>query len=214
MATTTPNYGWTVPTSTDLVKDGATAIETLGDAIDASMNTALGTKKAGMVLLNTTSFSAVSSVSLAASTFTATYDNYRIVFNHDSSGGAVGLNMRMRAAGTDNTSANYVFASGSATQAGTFVGGSVGTGALDTSWTLLPISGTYSSTTIMDVFLPFSSAYQTNFASTSFYFDSLSNYRAGLNNGSTSVTTSYDSLTLYVASGTMTGAYSVYGYNK
>jgi hypothetical protein len=36
MATTTPNYGWTVPTSTDLVKDGATAIETLGDSIDAS----------------------------------------------------------------------------------------------------------------------------------------------------------------------------------
>ena len=37
MATTTPNFGWSVPTSTDLVKDGATAIETLGDAIDASM---------------------------------------------------------------------------------------------------------------------------------------------------------------------------------
>tara|TARA_R110000822_G_scaffold116901_3_gene248806 strand:+ start:323 stop:832 length:510 start_codon:yes stop_codon:yes gene_type:complete len=36
MATTTPNYGWVVPTSTDLVKDGATAIETLGDSIDAS----------------------------------------------------------------------------------------------------------------------------------------------------------------------------------
>jgi hypothetical protein len=36
MATTTPNYGWVVPTSTDLVKNGATAIETLGDSIDAS----------------------------------------------------------------------------------------------------------------------------------------------------------------------------------
>lgn len=36
MATTTPNFGWTVPTSTDLVKDGATAIETLGDGVDAS----------------------------------------------------------------------------------------------------------------------------------------------------------------------------------
>jgi hypothetical protein len=37
MATTTPNFGWPVPTSTDLVKNGATAIEALGDAIDASM---------------------------------------------------------------------------------------------------------------------------------------------------------------------------------
>jgi hypothetical protein len=37
MATTTPNYGWSVPTSTDLVKDGATAIETLGDSADATV---------------------------------------------------------------------------------------------------------------------------------------------------------------------------------
>ena len=37
MATTTPNFGWTVPTSSDLVKDGATAIETLGDSVDASL---------------------------------------------------------------------------------------------------------------------------------------------------------------------------------
>ena len=37
MATTTPNFGWTVPTSSDLVKNGATAIETLGDSIDASL---------------------------------------------------------------------------------------------------------------------------------------------------------------------------------
>jgi hypothetical protein len=41
MATTTPNNGWAVPTSTDYVKDGATAIETLGDAIDASVGTGL-----------------------------------------------------------------------------------------------------------------------------------------------------------------------------
>jgi hypothetical protein len=37
MATTTPNYGWTVPTSSDLVKNGATAIETLGDSVDDSL---------------------------------------------------------------------------------------------------------------------------------------------------------------------------------
>lgn len=36
MATVTPNYNWPVPTSTDLVKDGATAIESLGDSIDAT----------------------------------------------------------------------------------------------------------------------------------------------------------------------------------
>jgi len=35
MATTTTNFGFDVPTSSDLVKNGATAIETLGDSIDA-----------------------------------------------------------------------------------------------------------------------------------------------------------------------------------
>jgi len=37
MATTTPNFGWSVPTPSDLVKNGAVAIETLGDSIDASL---------------------------------------------------------------------------------------------------------------------------------------------------------------------------------
>jgi len=34
MASTTTNYGFTVPTSSDLVKNGATAISTLGQDID------------------------------------------------------------------------------------------------------------------------------------------------------------------------------------
>jgi hypothetical protein len=41
MATTTPLNGWPVPTSTDYVKDGATAIESLGDAIDTSVGEGL-----------------------------------------------------------------------------------------------------------------------------------------------------------------------------
>ena len=36
MATTTTNYGWDIPQSTDLVKDGATAIATLGQDIDTT----------------------------------------------------------------------------------------------------------------------------------------------------------------------------------
>jgi hypothetical protein len=39
MATVTPIYNWPVPTSSDLVKNGATAIEALGDAVDATMAT-------------------------------------------------------------------------------------------------------------------------------------------------------------------------------
>ena len=36
MATTTTNFGWDIPQSTDLVKDGATAIATLGQDIDTA----------------------------------------------------------------------------------------------------------------------------------------------------------------------------------
>jgi hypothetical protein len=53
MATTTPNFGWPVPTSTDLVKDGATAIEALGDGVDASLVDLKG-GLTGQVLAKTT----------------------------------------------------------------------------------------------------------------------------------------------------------------
>lgn len=37
MSTTTTNFGWTVPSDTDLVKDGASAMRTLGNNIDTSL---------------------------------------------------------------------------------------------------------------------------------------------------------------------------------
>ena len=107
MATTTTNYGFDIPQSTDLVKDGATAIATLGQDIDTAMNTALGTKKAGMVLLNTTSFSGVASISLPANTFTSTYTNYRIMFQNISPANSLALSMRLRTSGSDNSTSNY-----------------------------------------------------------------------------------------------------------
>ena len=122
--------------------------------------------------------------------------------------------MRMRASGSDNTSANYVFANSRVTEANAFSGQVSGTGALVTSWTLVPISGTYSSSTVLDVLMPFNSSYQTNYTAMCFYFDSLNNNQYGTSGGSISVTTSYDSLTFFPASGTITGSVSVYGYNK
>ena len=109
MATTTPNYGWTVPTSTDLVKDGATAIETLGDAIDASMNTALGTKKAGMVLLNTTSFSAVAAQNFS-NVLSSTYTNYRVLISNLTNSVDTGVRLRFRENVTDKAT-NYLTSS-------------------------------------------------------------------------------------------------------
>jgi hypothetical protein len=207
MATTTPNYGWTVPTSTDLVKDGATAIETLGDAIDASMNTALGTKKAGMVLLNTTSFSGVASVSLPASTFTSTYRNYRIIIEATGASASGSYSIRMRASGSDNSTANYQsqllegFASTTTS--------SRSTGA--TSWVLLTVP-TEKTLYILDIIAPQVADSTIALVNASFRAASTG---LGVENYALSFTasTQFDSLSLISSVANISGSLTTYGYN-
>jgi hypothetical protein len=104
MATVTPIYNWPVPTSTDYVKDGATAIESLGDAIDSSLNSITTGKNVGMVHLNTSTFSSAASVSVD-NVFTTTYDNYRILFNITAASATnVPLRWYGRTSGSDVTS--------------------------------------------------------------------------------------------------------------
>ena len=205
MATTTPNYGWTVPTSTDLVKDGATAIETLGDAIDASMNTALGTKKAGMVLLNTTSFSGVTSISVN-DVFSTTYENYLIKGNNiqASSGN---ITMRMRVSGADNSSSNYnreyVIANGASVSANA--------DNATTSWTVGNAGSSQGCAFEIQLNSPFTTT-NTNGLGTWSLANATAPYWLGQSYGMT-VTTSYTGFTLINANN-MTGSVSVYGFNK
>ena len=208
MATTTPNYGWAVPTSTDLVKDGATAIETLGDAIDASMNTALGTKKAGMVLLNTTSFSGVASQSMPAATFTSTYEAYKIVItNLTAAAGTPNLFAKLRISGTDssanyyygNLAINYAAGTGSYAAASNasvgFYLGAIAQTARALSFDLISPFETRSTYAVVNGIneaggtTHFGTAYQ-------------------------SAATSYDSLSIVPASSTISGTISIYGVNK
>jgi hypothetical protein len=209
MATTTPNYGWSVPTSTDLVTNGATAIETLGDAIDASMNTALGTKKAGMVLLNTTSFSGVSSQSIN-DVFSATYNYYRIILVALGSTTTQSVNLRLRVSGADNSSTNYrresLVVSSTSVSSARYTG--------ETSW--LAAAGAVSSTeenfNILEIANPFQTAYTTAMKINS--YDTSGNIELNPQAYGINVTTSYTGFTLIPASGTMTGSVSVYGFNK
>jgi hypothetical protein len=209
MATTTPNYGWTVPTSTDLVKDGATAIETLGDAIDASMNTALGTKKAGMVLLNTTSFSAVSSQAIN-SVFNATYTNYKVIVNYTNCSANQEIYLRMRVGGVSNSTASSYIQQGS-----TSIGASLSNLTQTTTYIyvgeLNSTVPTYSGSNL-DILNPFTAIAtkfngQMNRANTAAAVGSIA-YNAVHNQA-----TSYDGIEIYTSTGTMTGTVSVYGYN-
>lgn len=208
MATTTPNYGWTVPTSTDLVKDGATAIETLGDAIDASMNTALGTKKAGMVLLNTTSFSGVASQSIS-DVFSSTYDNYVI------QGSVLGstnifVNLRYRTT-SDDSSSNYYWMRQGITAAGA---GTNGNGAAVTFASICPTTTEYYGSFNFTVFNP-NLARLTTASGTSFGLanDYTNNGHFAIGHLS-NTTTAFTGFTLLASTGTITGAVSVFGVNK
>jgi hypothetical protein len=99
---TTTNNGWTYPESTDLVKDGATAIETLATNID----TTLGVYATpGLVLIGSpVTFSGVTSQSIS-SVFTTTYKNYLITISLSPSGNSR-IMLRVRDGSTDNTT-NY-----------------------------------------------------------------------------------------------------------
>jgi len=200
MATTT-NYGWTTPDDTALVKDGAAAIRTLGSSIDTSLNTALGTKKAGMVLLNTTSFSGVASQSFN-DVFSATYNNYLIRGDIDDTSGA-GANFRLRVGGSDNSSSNYKYSR-------IYIGNTNATGLTGESnqsstGFLLGDLSTQTGIEIL-IFSPF--------------LTKLTTFRQGLNNdysvttsGTMTVTTSYTGFTIVFGS-SATGELSVYGFNK
>jgi len=208
MATTTPNYGWAVPTSTDLVKDGATAIETLGDSIDASMFTALGTKKAGMILLNTTSFSAVASQSIN-DVFSTTYNNYRIVCHINNTSTADGLSLRLRVAGADNTTSNYNYArteSNSSATANRY-------GAAQTSFDVNSTDdGGLAVGFVLDLEAPFVANHtvgQINVMGQ----NSSGSYSNRVGGYVFSATTSFTGYTLFVGGGTMTGSISTYAYN-
>jgi hypothetical protein len=212
MATTTPNYGWAVPTSTDLVKDGATAIETLGDSIDASMFTALGTKKAGMVLLNTTSFSAVASQAITP-VFSATYDSYRVIIDITLTTADGNLTFKMRSGATDN-SANYYYglnitdtiANTNSARTASGAGTSILIGTTDA------VGTTNLTTVVMDITKPFSATY-TGFAITGNSI-STSNVIYGMAGGANHANTgSFDGFNIIASAGNISGKVYVYGYN-
>jgi len=211
MATTT-NYAWTTPDDSSLVKDGASAIRALGTAIDTSMNTALGTKKAGMVLLNTTSFSAVSSQSIS-DVFSTTYDNYHLIMNFTSSADVL-TTWRLRVSGADNSTSNYnSHMSQSSSTANTYAGAG---SASATSWFLTSSLGTTSVKGMnINLLNPFATA-NTLFNGTYSYSGTggAAAYNGGHIFGGFAATTSFTGFSLIPASGTITGTISVYGVNK
>jgi hypothetical protein len=203
MATTTPNNGWPVPTSTDLVKDGATAIEALGDAIDATLGVY---GAAGLVKLNTTTFTASSAVNIN-NVFSATYSNYRIVYHHTKSTNSQS-NIRLRVSGADETASNYgtlwIYVSGT----------TLAQYQVNTTTFNLTSSSTSSQATVIDMITPFDSNFNTLLMGQTLTGIYATNPEVATNFGRYNANTSYTGFSIIPNAGTITGSVTVYGYSK
>jgi len=160
----------------------------------------------GLTHINTTTFSAVASVSLD-DVFTSTYANYRIIADFTPSTTANHI-LRLRVGAADTTS-NYQYQllySGNTT-----VSGSRATAA--SSWSVLNSDVTAAVGFICDLLNPQATlstigkvSYLRNAASTTIAFqDNVIGYTP---------TTSFDGLSLIAGSGTLTGTIRVYGYKN
>ena len=204
MAGTTTNYGWTYPTSTDLVKDGATAIQTAIQGADTSLFNITTGKNVGLVPLNTTTFTAQSSVSIN-SVFSSTYDNYLVVYNITASSATV-IRQRLRVAGADNTGSNYL-------RGGMYVGVfansvfSSTNNVTEAYFTLGSTSATVGYGGVLNFIAPFQTQY-TKITSHSGGAD------MGIGTCVFNGTTSFDGFTLLPDTGTITGTIRVYGYRN
>jgi hypothetical protein len=160
----------------------------------------------GLVLINTTSFSGVASQSVS-SVFSATYDNYRIVFSLTSSSDN-DIFVRLRSNSTDETGSNYT--SGVLGVNNTTVSAARATQAY---WYTNQIATGTEFSAIYDLFNPFKA--QVTHAISSQYVSSTTNIYGSTANLRHNLTNSYNGITIYSNSApTITGAISVYGYNK
>jgi hypothetical protein len=201
MATTTPNYGWPVPTSTDYVKDGATAIEALGDAIDSTVFTL---PKGALVLVKSQVIgSAVTSVNVTAA-FSTTYDAYKIIISGGTASATDYLTFKLGA-----SAASYSESLLFKPYASAFVAAS------NTGQPFFSYAGnTFNGQGIFlnaDLVNPFLAKYTTLTSTTGGQFATASGTYGGIHN----VATSYTDFTIATTSGTITGGtIYVYGYAK
>jgi len=202
MAGATPIYSFPYPESSDLVA----AYPALGQDLAEDIETVIAALPGGgLVHINTTTFTATSSVSIN-NVFTATYDNYCISFDIQNTIGNQPLILRLRVGGVDDTTASsYVVQF--------LLGGGGSASALGAATNQGQISVlNLQSVHMTNLYSPFLTA-QTNAithsqsygTSTSF----ISNF--GFNHNQS---TSYDGFTFYSGSGNMTGTVRIYGYKN
>jgi hypothetical protein len=203
MAGQTTNYLFDYPTSTDYVKDGATAIETLADDVDATLFTALGGAYPGLRLVKKQTIGTAVSAVTVTDAFSATYENYFIKVTGGVASGDIALNMTLGA-----TATSYYWAGTNQQYGSITVNGNLGSNV--TNWP----SVVYCSTNALSgqIFLDMPQTakrtvarWQATGTSTTYFRNDSQGF---LDNN-----TQYTAFTLTTGSGTITGGtIYVYGY--
>lgn len=164
----------------------------------------------GMTLISTASYTTASSVSLATDSFTSTYDNYKLIINISTFAGTnTYLTARLRAAGTDNSTSNYTSQFCLFSQTASTITNDSGGAASSAFARLGYVYSAAPQYIAIDIFNPKTTA-KTTYAGTV----GAATTEGWINSGLFNATTSFDSFTFYPTAGTVTGTYSLYGYNK
>ena len=158
----------------------------------------------GLIHINTSTFSAVSAVSIPDNSFTIDYTNYKIMMRFTRST-SNNVTLRLRSGGSDISGANYAFGAAIFT----------GTNSVDirrnndqSAAEIFPENTAFESTVVLDIFDPLSN--NKTFWSGSVNFS----YAAFVTDGVFDGNQIADSLSFLASGGTITGSVSVYGYAK
>ena len=162
----------------------------------------------GLVHINTTTFSAVSSVNLN-NIFSSTYNNYLYKLNYTCSSTGQLLQFRMRASGTDATGSDYSYTRSFSYNSLSFQTNSNADSSFGVSFSA--IIGTENSV-ILSIERPFESA-RTTIIGDAISQDTLGTLR-WIGAATHKLSNSYDGLTFFPAAGTISGTIRVYGYKN
>ena len=173
----------------------------------AAWQTLAPASAAALTLITAASFTSVTTITLAANTFSSTYRNYRLILNCTAAASATNATMVMRAGSTNTTSGYFYAATGltSTNVAYNFNGNST------TSWRLIETNtDPQASGMAVDILSP-QIASNTLIMGTFAHTNNTYNLMQNAFSGSLHSLTQFDSAVITFA-GNTSGAYRVYGY--